>query len=299
MVGRNLLEKMDSVNELKALSPKRSEVNLLNYEEVDNFIKLHKPDMVIHLAGRVGGIQANISEPIKYMIENMDMGKNIIMASRKNGIKKLINLGSSCMYPKNIKGKLKEEYLLTGAFEPTNEGYALAKITTLKLCEYVRQESSEYLYKTIIPCNLYGKWDKFSQDVSHMVPAVIDKLHRAKIANLEVVDIWGDGKAKREFLYAGDLADCILKAIEKFDQLPYVTNIGQGYDYTINEYYETIAKVIGYEGGFYYDLSRPVGMQTKLLDTTKQKKWGWNSSTSLEVGVRKTYEFYLKELVSD
>lgn len=298
MVGRNILEHKH-VLQYEMLTPGTNELNLLNFHEAKDYVNKHQPDIVIHAAGKVGGIQANMAQPVKFLVDNLDMARNIILASRENNVRKLINLGSSCMYPKEATNPLKEEFILKGELEPTNEGYALAKIVASKLCEYITLEDSNFNYKTIIPCNLYGRYDKFDPKNSHMLPAVIKKIHEAKINNESEIEVWGDGTARREFMYAGDLADFVLYAIDNFDEMPQNINVGLGKDYSIMEYYETIAAVIGYDGLFNHNLSKPVGMKQKLVDNTRQIKFGWQSNTSLENGIKKTYEYYLKELTNE
>lgn len=293
MVGRNILDNKAASNYI-LLSPNSKELNLLSYSQVYEYINFHKPDLVIHAAGKVGGIQANIANPISFLIDNMDMGRNIILASKQNNVKKLINLGTSCMYPKNALNPLKEEYILKGELEPTNEGYALAKVMVSKLCEYINFEDKNLSYKTIIPCNLYGKYDKFSPKNSHMLPAVIRKIDEAKINNKSTVEIWGNGFAKREFMYAEDLADFIFIAISKFEKLPQNINVGFGVDYSINEYYKTIAKVVGFEGDFTHDLSKPIGMKQKLMDNSLLVSFGWKPKIDLLEGINKTYNYYKK-----
>lgn len=295
MVGRNILEN-NNISKFDILSPDSSALNLLNYSDVDKYIKINNPDFVIHAAGKVGGIQANMTQPVSFLVENMDMGRNVILASKNNEVKNLINLSSSCMYPRAAKNPLSEELILKGELEPTNEGYALAKIMTTKLCEYIHKEDASYNYKTIIPCNLYGKYDKFDPIHSHMLPAVIKKIHEAKINNQKQIDIWGDGTARREFMYAGDLADFIYQAIQQFDKLPQNINVGLGIDYAINEYYSAIANVIGYQGKFINDLTKPIGMKQKLIDDTNLNKFGWKHKTSLVDGIGKTYEYFKTQL---
>ena len=211
-------------------------------------------------------------------------------------IKKLINIGSSCMYPANISEPLKEDILMTGKLEETNEGYAIAKLATARLCEYVSREDSSFIYKTLIPCNLYGRFDKFKDDYSHLVAAIIHKIHQAKKNDANKVEVWGDGTVRREFMYAGDLADALILSIKKFDELPQYMNIGLGVDITIDEYYKKVAKVIGYTGILTHDKTKPVGMMRKLVNTDRQTKLGWQPKTSPEVGLQKTYEFYLQEM---
>ena len=186
--------------------------------------------------------------------------------------------------------------LLSGKLEETNEGYAIAKLTTARLCDYVSREDSSFIYKTLIPCNLYGRFDKFKTDYSHLVAAIIHKVYQAKKNNNNEVEVWGDGLARREFMYAGDLADAIIWSINHFDKLPKYMNIGLGADMTVNEYYAAVAKVIDFNGNFTHDKTKPVGMIRKLINTDLQTKLGWNPKTSLEAGLKKTYEFYLKEI---
>lgn len=291
MVGKNILEYSKNYN-YDFLSPPRSTLNLLDYNSVDNYIKKNNPDFIIHAAGKVGGIQANIAEPVNFLVDNMDMGRNIIMSAKNNSIKNLLNLSSSCMYPRHAKNPLSEDLILTGELEPTNEGYAIAKAMTTRLCEYIMKEDSGKNYKTVIPCNLYGKFDKFGTKNSHMIPAVIRKIHRAQKLGNKEIDIWGDGLARREFMYAEDLADFIFYAIPNFKLMPQNINVGLGKDYTINEYYRSIASAIGFEGGFIHDLTKPIGMKQKLIDDTKLNLFGWSYKTSLKEGLNKTVEFY-------
>jgi len=194
LVGRNFLEHPD-IGCFDLLLPTHSELDLLDYPSVRDYLLREKPDIVIHAAGKVGGIQANMRQPVSFLLENLDMGRNIVWASRQSGVKKMINLGSSCMYPVAAPNPLSEEQILSGKLEPTNEGYALAKIAVARLCEYINQENHEYDYKTLVPCNLYGRWDKFDPTDSHLIAAVIHKIHQAKLAGQAEVEIWGDGMA--------------------------------------------------------------------------------------------------------
>ena len=298
MVGQNILSIAGNYQH-EFLSPSSVELNLLDSNAVHDYIRRHKPNMVIHAAGIVGGIQANIARPVKFLVENMQMGLNILTAANACGISQLLNLSSSCMYPRDANNPLSEELILKGELEPTNEGYALAKITSTRLCEYISKEDPSKIYKTAIPCNLYGRFDKFEPNHSHMIPAVIRKIHDARKNNLQEVDIWGDGGARREFMYAEDLAEFVFYAINHLKVMPQNLNVGLGRDYTINEYYKAIANVIGYTGRFKHDLSKPVGMRQKVIDDTKLKAFGWSHCTSLETGIEKTYQFYLTEYSND
>ncbi len=293
MVGKNILNYSEAKN-FTFIHPSSKELNLQDYNAVDEFIKINKPDFIIHAAGLVGGIHANIANPVNFLMVNLDIGRNIILAAKNNNVKHFMNLASSCMYPRNAKNPLAEELILQGELEPTNEGYAIAKIVSTRLCEYISKEDSSFIYKTIIPCNLYGKYDKFSPEHSHMVPAVINKIQDAIINNKSEIDIWGDGLSRREFMYAEDLANFVFYAIANFEKMPQNLNVGLGYDYTINEYYSVIAKVLGYKGKFVHDLTKPVGMRQKLIDDTKLKQFGWKHSTSLEEGIEKTVDYFKK-----
>lgn len=294
MVGSNLLEH-PAIAEHDVFAPRRVELDLTNFQAVQHYLHKHRPDLIIHSAGKVGGIQANMREPVDFLLQNLDMGRNIVWAARQVGVRKLINLGSSCMYPRNHSEPLKEEQVLTGELEPTNEGYALAKITTARLCEYITREDPSFQYKTLIPCNLYGRHDKFDPAHSHLIPAIIYKTHQAKNAGEASVEIWGDGTARREFMYAGDLADILFEAVHRFDSLPGLMNVGLGHDYTINEYYQAAAQVMGYTGTFVHDLSRPVGMARKLVDIGRQTAWGWRAKHDLISGIEKTYQYFLSK----
>ena len=298
MVGRNLVEYFIG-KEVEVLYPSSKQINLLDKEALSTFIKKNDPEMIIHCAGLVGGIQANIDNPARFLYENTQIGLNVIISSYETGIKRFINMGSSCMYPRNAKNPLVEELVLKGELEPTNEGYAIAKITSSKLCEYINKEDSSFQYKTIIPCNLYGRYDKFDPKHSHMIPAVIKKIHDAKISKKKNIDIWGDGQARREFMYTEDLANFIYHATERFDKMPQNINVGLGHDYSINQYYRIIADVIGYKGKFQHDFSKPVGMKQKLIDDSKLQQFGWKHKTSLKDGIEKTYDYFLKEVLND
>ncbi|CAN0601729.1 unnamed protein product, partial [Ectocarpus sp. 12 AP-2014] len=238
----------DSSRKHKILAPTHDELDLLRREELEAYIRRHNPDCIVHAAGLVGGIQDNIANPLDYFTVNQDIGANVLRAAQAAGVPRVVNLGSSCMYPKGSEMPLSEEMLLTGALEPTNEAYALAKILTWKLGEYVSKANCSTQVKTLVPCNLYGRHDDFSPQKSHLVPAIIEKLHAATVSGSTVVEIWGDGSARREFMYSADMADAIFFAVENFEFIPSVMNIGTGIDYSIKEYYELAAKIVGYCG---------------------------------------------------
>lgn len=292
MVGKNLIEH-SALSAHELLHPSRAELNLSVRDQVEDYLDKNRPELVIHCAGRVGGIQANIKNPVAFLVENLDINRNLIGSCYKVGIKKMINLGSSCMYPRNAENPLRESMILQGELEPTNEGYAIAKIMAERLCQYIMKENPSFHYKTLIPCNLYGRFDHFDPVNSHLIPAVIRKVDLAQKTGAQEVEIWGSGEARREFMYAGDLADCVAEGVHKFDSLPYLMNVGLGVDYSVNEYYKAVADVVGYKGSFVHDLSKPEGMKRKLVSTEIAHRWGWQSKTSLRQGIEKTYEYYL------
>lgn len=294
MVGKNILEH-PLAREWEILAPTSSDLDLMDAKSVMRYVAMCQPHAVIHAAGHVGGIQANMASPVAFLERNLIMGINIIRAAHQSGVRNFLNLASTCMYPRMAENPLAEELILTGELEPTNEGYALAKIATTRLCEYICREDPLAHYKTLIPCNLFGRHDKFEPRHSHLLPAIIHKIHLAKLNGDRFVEIWGDGNARREFMYAGDLADAVLKAVREIEVIPQLMNCGVGRDHSINDYYKAVANVIGWDGDFRYDLSRPVGMRQKLCSTDRQYQWGWSASTSLEAGVQATYDFYLNK----
>ena len=295
LVGRNIQNHYAS-NKWNIIAPTSNDLNLMDYTAVKSFFSACKPDIILHCAGRVGGISANIMEPVAFLDTNIIIGRNVIMGAREAKIKRLINLASTCIYPREAQNPLKEECILEGKLEPTNEGYAIAKIVALRLCQYIRKEDPSYNYKTLIPCNLYGRFDKFDPKKSHLLPAIIHKVHHAKITGKQSVEIWGDGSARREFMYIEDLVDAIYLAMESISDIPDLMNLGVGNDHTIKEYYETVALTIGWQGDFVFDHSKPTGMPQKLSDNSLQSKWGWQPKTTLEEGIRSTYKYYLENV---
>ena len=292
MVGQNI-QAHKNAKDWEILAPTSVELDLTDQKAVCAYIKKHKPDVVVHAAGRVGGIQANIANPVDFLDSNNVIGRNVIMGAWTEGVRNLINLGSTCMYPAAAPNPLSEDMILTGPLEATNEGYALAKIMAMRLCHYINQEDPKARFKTLIPCNLFGPYDKFDPQYSHLLPAIIHKVHEAKIEGAPNVEIWGNGKARREFMYAPDLADAVLRAATDIEICPEIINIGYGRDFTIKEYYLQVADVIDWDGEFIHDLKRPVGMNQKLCDTSRAIEWGYSAPTSLRVGIEETYKFYL------
>jgi GDP-L-fucose synthase len=295
MVGRNILEHPDAAD-WRFIAPSSRTLDLTDFDATRRFFDEQRPDIVVHCAGHVGGIQANMANPVDFLVTNTDLARNVILAARDCGVTRLVNLASSCMYPRHGANPLSEDTILTGELEPTNEGYALAKIFSMRLCQYIAREDPKRQYKTIVPCNIYGAHDKFSPQHSHLIPAIIHKVHAAKLEGRTEVDIWGDGTARREFMYAGDLAHGVLRALRHFETLPDVINFGLGHDFSIGEYYNTVARAIGWSGQFVHDMTKPVGMKRKQVDVSRQQAWGWMPSTSLDAGVKATYAYYLRSL---
>jgi GDP-L-fucose synthase len=295
MVGHNVRD-LAAARGVEIVAPPRSALDLGDRAAVRDTVRALSPSLIIHAAGKVGGIEANMRRPVAFLTENWEMGRNVVLAAREAGVRRLINLGSSCMYPKDMDRPLVEDDLLSASLEPTNEAYAIAKCAVQRLCAYVSAETPQFAYKTLIPCNLYGRYDNFDPQSSHLAAAVIHKLHRAKVAGDQSVTIWGEGTVRREFLYAADLADAILAAADRFETLPAVMNVGAGVDHTVNDYYRIAAEVVGYTGTFTHDLSKPVGMKRKLMDTGRARAWGWTAKTSLKDGLTAMYQYYRSQL---
>ena len=291
MVGQNILEHK-SASEHEFLAPLRSELDLLDRPKIESYLEDVSPDFVIHAAGRVGGIRANIASPAEFLVENLNMALNLFESAHATGVLRLINLASSCMYPRFATNPLREEMLLSGELEPTNEGYALAKIVATRHCSYLSQSGRDVCYKTLIPCNLFGRHDNFDAISGHMIPAVINRMSVAKKKNMDSIEAWGDGTARREFMSASDLADFVFYALSNFDDIPLVMNVGVGVDYSIADYYRAIASIIGFEGALNFDSTKPVGMQRKLLDISEQKKLGWKPAKSLQEGLKEAYHYF-------
>jgi len=292
MVGSNLARGLSGDHEVSA--PGRDELDLLDAAGTTAAIARFAPDLIIHAAGRVGGIAANAAANSRFLFDNTVMGLNLLEAARTAGVPRVLNLGSSCIYPRDREGTLAEDDLLTGHLEPTNEGYAVAKIAVLKYAAMLRHDDPRCDYKTAIPCNLYGPGDHFEPPRSHMVPSAIRKIEDARRQDLPDVEIWGDGTARREFMYVGDLVDFVAVAISRWDTMPELINVGLGHDYSINEYYAAVADVVGWQGRFVHDESRLGGMKRKLLNVDLARSWGWEAPTSLTDGLRRTYEHYLE-----
>ena len=269
-------------------------LDLRNQIAVRNYLQKIKPDVIIDAAAKVGGILANNNFPYEFLMENMQIQNNLISEAHYMGVKKFIFLGSSCIYPKLASQPLKEEYLLTAPLEPTNEWYALAKITGVKLCEAIRKQY-EKDFVSLMPTNLYGTHDNFDLTSSHVLPAMIRKFHEAKENNNAVVVLWGTGKPMREFLFVDDMAAAVVFALE--NQLPdYLYNVGTGEDLTINELATVIQKIVGHTGDIIWDTTKPDGTPRKLMDVSKMHSIGWKHQVDLETGIQKTYNWFLENI---
>ena len=288
MLGTSLIKNSKYV----IFTPNRKKLNLFNFNKVKDYIKKNRINFVIHCAAKVGGIQDNMNYQLDYLVENLNINKNIIMASYENGVKNFLNISSSCIYPKNIK-KISENLIFKGDFEPTNEGYAVSKFISIKLCKFISKKYG-YNYKTLVPTNLYGPNDKYDLQKSHLLAAIIKKLSDAK-KKIKKIEIWGDGKAKREFMYVSDLSDAIWFSVKNFNKIPIILNIGTGKDYSVLDYYKKVSKIIYPEAKFYFSKEKPSGMRRKLLDVSKSKKLGWKAKVSLTSGIIKTYKDYKKK----
>ncbi len=294
MVGSaiwRILEKKGYVNLIGKTS---IELDLKDQESTLDFFNEVKPDIVIDAAARVGGILANNNFPFQFLMENMQIQNNLIDAAHRSGTNKFIFLGSSCIYPKLAPQPLKEEYLLTGSLEPTNEWYAIAKITGVKACQAIRNQYKKD-YVSLMPTNLYGIHDNFDLKSSHVLPAMIRKFHEAKINNNSDVILWGSGTPMREFLFVDDMAEAVVFALE--NELPdYLYNVGSGKDITIKELATIIQEVTGHQGGIIWDSSKPDGTPRKLMDVSKMKEIGWQCSTELKEGIQKTYSWFSENI---
>ncbi|MBV8681554.1 MAG: NAD-dependent epimerase/dehydratase family protein [Caulobacteraceae bacterium] len=284
MVGRNILaDPRAEAHEIFA--PARAELDLTDAAACRRFVAELAPDLVIHCAGVVGGIQANIDGGGRFLSENLAIGLSVVGAAHAARVPRLINLASSCVFPAGAQIPLREDRLLTGSLEPTNEGYALAKLATWKLVQAFGREIRGSTWRTLIPPNLYGRFDHFDSRRSHMMAAAILKIDEALRAGRNRVQIWGDGAARREFLCAADLADFIWRYCGRLDQLPETLNVGVGEDRTVDDYYRALATAMGYRGAFIHDRARPVGVMRKVLDVSGQQRLGWSPPTPLADGL--------------
>jgi len=294
MVGGNIAEHARKAG-WQVFTPSSADLDLRDASLTLEYLKDQEIESIIHCAARVGGIAANIAAPADFILNNLQIDSSIISSARKLKVQKFIYFGSSCMYPRNISQPMGEEKIMSAPLEPTNEGYALAKIAGAKSVESVaRQDSLDW--KVLIPSNLYGPRDNFDEFTSHLIPAVIGKIAKAKTDNTSNIEIWGDGQARREFTYVGDVADFIVKNFGSVIEWPGMMNIGFGTDHSIDDYYSAIGKELDFKGSFTHNLEKPVGMKQKLMDSVVAKRYGWNPQTDLQTGIAKTVTWYLESL---
>lgn len=294
LVGSAILRKFQSEDYQNIITKTHSELNLTRQNLVEDFFNKEKPDYVVIAAARVGGIKANMTYPAEFLYENLSIQNNVIWSALKTDVKKLAFLGSSCIYPRECPQPMKEEYLLTGKLEPTNEAYAVAKIAGLKLCEYIKRELKK-TFISVMPTTIYGPNDHFDPVVAHVVPSLIRRLVEAKKLGSPSIKIWGTGNSRREFLYVDDLADAIYFLMQNYDSEEFI-NIGVGDDISIKELAKILKDLIDFKGELVFDTSKPDGMPRKLMDTQKLNNLGWKPKVELKQGLKQTIEWYLETL---
>lgn len=292
MVGSAIWRALESKGYINLIGRTSKELDLRNQQQVQAFFQTEKPDVVIDAAARVGGILANNNYPYTFLMENMQIQNNLIQTALDTDVQKFVFLGSSCIYPKLAPQPLQEECLLTSSLEPTNEWYAIAKISGVKACESIRKQFNKD-FVSLMPTNLYGSNDNFDLQTSHVLPAMIRKFHEAKMNNNQSVTLWGSGTPMREFLHVDDMAAAVVFALEnQLDEHLY--NVGTGTDLTIKELAELIQKTVGHQGEIIWDSSKPDGTPRKLMDVSKMKNKGWSATISLEAGIKATYQWFLE-----
>ncbi|WP_026288353.1 GDP-L-fucose synthase family protein [Polaribacter irgensii] len=294
MVGSAVWRALEQKGYSNLLGKTSEQLDLRNQQAVNDFYNHEQPEVVIDAAAKVGGILANNNFPYQFLMENLQIQNNLIDGAHTAGIDKFIFLGSSCIYPKFAQQPLKEEYLLTDSLEPTNEWYSIAKITGVKACQAIRKQFNKD-YVSLMPTNLFGYFDNFDLETSHVLPAMLRKFHEAKQNDNADVVLWGSGKPMREFLFVDDMAEAVVYALE--NELPeYLYNVGSGKDITIKELAKTIQKVTGHQGEIIWDSSKPDGTPRKLMDVSKMKNVGWEYSTAFKEGIEKTYAWFLENI---
>lgn len=290
MIGSAILRRLRQDEFMNLIVRASSELDLSNQKEVLEFLMDEKPDYVFLASAKVGGILANSSYAAEFIYDNIQSQTNVIHSAWKSGVRKLLFLGSSCIYPKDCPQPIKEEYLLSGKLEPTSEPYAVAKIAGIRMCQsYNRQYKTDYI--SVVPADVYGPGDDFDPKTSHVLPALIRKMHEAKIRNEQGIIVWGTGSPRRECLYVDDLADACVFLMDNYDE-PEIINVGSGEELTIKELASLVRNVVGFGGAINFDQSKPDGAPRKLLDSSRIGKLGWSPKISLEKGIRQTYQWY-------
>lgn len=294
MVGSSIVRYLNNLGYKNLILKTRQELNLVDQSVVKNFFEQEKIDYAILAAALVGGIKANMTYPADYLYQNLQIQNNVIWQAHLIGIKKFLFLGSSCIYPRNCPQPMKEEYLLDGKPEPTNEGYAIAKIAGLKLCEKIYDQFNKN-FISCVPSNIYGINDHFDPNTGHVIPSLIRRFHEAKINKAPKIVIWGAGTARREFMFVDDLSDAVLWLMKNYNEKQFL-NIGTGEDVSIKELAYLIKDIVGYQGELIFDTSKPEGMPRKLVDVSKINSLGWKAKTKLEDGLKITYKWYRQTL---
>ncbi len=292
LIGKNLIRDPRSKNYI-FIKPKKEILNLKNFNKTKKYLNRIKPDIILHLAAHVGGIQYNINNQKEMLIDNYEISKNLIKAASDLKIKKLINISSSCVYPKN-KNNYKESDLMKGEFENTNIGYAMAKAFATKYCEFINLESN-FKYITLVPCNLFGMYEKTEKEKSHMMISAIKKISNAKNYSQKLVKIWGSGNNKREYMYVEDFVDFLYFTLKNFKKIPNIINVGTGIDLKIKDYYYLISKVLKHNIVLISEKNKPEGQKQKLLNISLLKKLGWKPKIGLKVGIKRTYNYFSKK----
>lgn len=294
MVGSSIVRLLKKLGYTNILTVPRVELDLRNQQAVNDWFEKNKPDYVFLSAAKVGGIGANKTYPAEFLYDNISIQTNVIHASYINKVKKLLFLGSSCIYPKENPLPIKENRILSGQLEPTNEAYALAKIAGLKMCEYYyTQYGCNFI--SVMPCNLYGPNDCFNLEKCHVIPALITKFHTAKFKNDNKITVWGTGIARREFLYVDDLTDALYLVMQSYNKKEFI-NIGSSYEVTMKELFNVISDVVEYKGEIEFDITKPDGTISKLIDSTNINELGWKPTTNLKDGIKTTYDWYISNL---
>lgn len=291
MVGRAVSRALDTASGHELVAPSRSELDLLDAPATCAYLARTRPDVVVHTAGRVGGIAENVADPTGFLLQNTLINTHVIGGALESGVPRLLNLGSSCMFPRDFRQPLVEDDLLKGELEPTNEGYALAKIMAERLCRYAAVQHDR-CFRTLVPSNLYGPHDHFELGRAHLVAAAVAKVVRAVDEGQSVVEVWGHGTARREFTYVEDLAAWVVDVLPRMEELPLMVNVGEGTDHSVREYYEVVADVVGFTGELAFDTTRPAGMKQKLMDSSVARRHGWEPRTELYDGIRRTVAWY-------